>query len=182
MAKTPTRDTLGRLAAARPLTELTDALRTQGAATASGLWGSSVGAVTAVLQRALGRPVLVVCGHIDEGDDLADDIEFPDPQKSVRLLPEYDVYVMGFRERDEIVPERVREQVAADGRGRYEGPAGVRFLLVDGVAAGVWRRRKLAKRIEIDVAPIRRLRRAELEREVGRYAAFLGVEAVLRVE
>ena len=113
---------------------------------------------------------------------LAGDIEFPDQQKSVRLLPEYDVYVMGFRERDELVPERVREQVAADGRGRYEGPAGVRFLLVDGLAAGVWRRKKLAKRIEIDVAPIRRVRRAELEREADRYAAFLGVERVLRVE
>jgi hypothetical protein len=113
---------------------------------------------------------------------LAGDTEFPGPQKSVRLLPEYDVYVMGFRERDELVPERVREQVAADGRGRYEGPAGVRFLLVDGVAAGLWRRKKLSKRIEIDVAPTHRLRRAELEREVDRYAAFLGVESVLRVE
>ena len=75
MAKTPTRDPLGRLAPARPLVELTEILRTKSAATASGLWGSSVGAVTSVLQRALGRPVLVVCGHIDEADDLADDIE-----------------------------------------------------------------------------------------------------------
>ena len=58
---------------------------------------------------------------------LAGDTEFPDPQQSVRLLPEYDVYVMGFREREQLVPERVREQVAAHGRGRYEGPAGVRL-------------------------------------------------------
>ena len=113
---------------------------------------------------------------------LAGDTEFPDPQQSVRLLPEYDVYVMGFREREQLVPERVREQVAAHGRGRYEGPAGVRFLLVDGIAAGLWRRKKLAKRIEIDVAPARRFRRADLEREAKRYAAFLGVEPVLRVE
>src|SRR4051794_34427611 len=75
MAKTPTRDPLGRLAPARPLVELAELLRSRKAATASGLWGSSVGAVTSVLQRALGRPVLVVCGHIDEADDLADDIE-----------------------------------------------------------------------------------------------------------
>ena len=113
---------------------------------------------------------------------LAGDTEFPDPQTSVRLLPEYDVYVMGFRERDELVPKRVREQVATQGRGRYEGPAGVRFLLLDGVAMGLWQRKKLAKRIEINVAPVRRLGRAELEREVDRYAAFLGVEPVLRVE
>ena len=113
---------------------------------------------------------------------LAGDTDFPDPQKSVRLLPEYDVYVMGFRERDHLVPERVREQVAAHGRGRYEGPAGVRFMLVDGVTAGLWERKKSAKRVEIRVAPARRSRRADLEREVERYAAFLGVEPVLTVE
>lgn len=113
---------------------------------------------------------------------LAGDTDFPDSEKSVRLLPEYDVYVMGFRERDHLVPERVREQVAAHGRGRYEGPAGVRFLLVDGITAGLWERKKSAKRVEIRVAPARRFRRADLEREVERYAAFLGVEPVLTVE
>jgi transcription-repair coupling factor (superfamily II helicase) len=34
-----------------------------------------VAAVTSVLRRELSRPVLLVCGHIDEADDLADDIE-----------------------------------------------------------------------------------------------------------
>jgi hypothetical protein len=113
---------------------------------------------------------------------LAGDTEFPDPEKSVRLLPEYDVYVMGFREREQLVPARVREQVAAHGRGRYEGPAGVRFLLVDGITAGLWERKKTAKRIEIRVAGVRRFRRADLEREVERYASFLGVEPLLTVE
>jgi hypothetical protein len=113
---------------------------------------------------------------------LAGDTEFPDARRTVRLLPEYDVYVMGFREREHLVPERVREQVAAHGRGRYEGPAGVRFLLVDGVTAGLWERKKSAKRIEIKVAPARRVRRADLAREVERYGAFLGLEPVLTVE
>ena len=113
---------------------------------------------------------------------LAGDTEFPDAHKTVRLLPEYDVYVMGFREREHLVPARVREQVAVHGRGRYEGPAGVRFLLVDGVTAGLWERRKLAKRIELTVAPVRRFRRTDLEREVERYGAFLGLETVLTLE
>jgi hypothetical protein len=113
---------------------------------------------------------------------LAGDTEFPDARKTVRLLPEYDVYVMGFREREHLVPERVREQVAAHGRGRYEGPAGVRFLLVDGVTAGLWERKKSARRVEINVAPARRVKRAELEREVERYGAFLGLEPTLTVE
>src|SRR3979490_2323198 len=74
MAKDPTRELLGRLAAARPMVELAAAPRA-GDAAASGLWGSSVAAVTAVLQKELARPVLLVCGHIDEADDLADDVE-----------------------------------------------------------------------------------------------------------
>jgi hypothetical protein len=107
---------------------------------------------------------------------LAGDTEFPEPAKSVRLLPEYDVYVMGFRERDQLVPARVREQVAAHGRGRYEGPAGVRFVLADGVAAGLWDRKKTARRVELSVATSGRLNRTALRREAERYAEFLGVE------
>ncbi len=113
---------------------------------------------------------------------LAGDTEFPDLQRTVRLLPEYDVYVMGFREREHLVPERVREQVAGHGRGRYEGPAGVRFLLVDGVTAGLWERKKSARRIELKVAPVRKAKRPDIEREVERYGAFLGLEPVLTVE
>jgi winged helix DNA-binding protein len=112
---------------------------------------------------------------------LAGDTEFPELRKSVRLLPEYDVYVMGFREREHLVPERVRAQVAAHGRGRYEGPAGVRFLLVDGVAAGLWERKKSARRLEVTVTPVGRVNRASLAAEAERLAAFLGVEPVLTV-
>ena len=113
---------------------------------------------------------------------LAGDTQFPEPGKSVRLLPEYDVYVMGFRERDQLVPARVREQVAAHGRGRYEGPAGVRFVLADGATAGLWERKKLAKRLEIRVAPAARVNHAALKAEAARYAQFLGVELLLTVE
>jgi hypothetical protein len=56
---------------------------------------------------------------------LAGDTAFPEPTTSLRLLPEYDVYVMGFREREELVPESVRRQIA-HGRARYDGPAGNR--------------------------------------------------------
>jgi winged helix DNA-binding protein len=116
---------------------------------------------------------------------LAGDADFPEAEQGVRLLPEYDVYVMGFREREQLVPPRVREQVAAHGRGRYEGPAGVRFLLVDGVAAGLWERKRRGKRIELEVTPagkLKRAQRAELEHEAGRFGSFLGLEPVLTVE
>ena len=118
--------------------------------------------------------------HVLEGDT-----SFPEPQKTVRLLPEYDVYVMGFRERDQLVPEEARRQVAEHGRGKYEGPAGVRFLMIDGVAAGLWERKKRGKRIELQVTPTRKLtraERAELDTEAERIGAFLGLEPALTVE
>jgi uncharacterized protein YcaQ len=102
---------------------------------------------------------------------------------SVRLLPEYDPYVMGFRDREHLVPPEVRAQVAAHGKGRFEGPAGTPFLVVDGLCAGIWRRTKRAKRIELDVEPARKLTRAEragLAEEAERIGAFLGLEPVLR--
>lgn len=101
---------------------------------------------------------------------------------SVRLLPEYDVYVMGFREREQLVPPAVREQVAAHGKGRYEGPAGTPFLVVDGICAGIWSRKKKAKRVELTVEPARKLTRAEtaaVTEEAERIGAFLGLEPKL---
>src|SRR5437016_169713 len=65
----------GRLVAAPELRELARTLEKTAAASASGLWGSSVAAVVAALRAELRRPVLLICGHIDESDDLADDIE-----------------------------------------------------------------------------------------------------------
>jgi hypothetical protein len=116
---------------------------------------------------------------------LVGDTDFPQPDPSVRLLPEYDVYVMGFRERDQLVPDEARRQVAAHGRGKYEGPAGVRFLMIDGIAAGLWDRKKRGKRIELQVTPSRKLTRAEragIDAEAARIGAFLELEPVLTVE
>ena len=133
-----------------------------------------------------------IAGELDEVDVegraafvLSGDLDFPTPDPCVQLLPEYDVYVMGFREREHLVPEEVRRQVAAHGRGRYEGPAGVRFLLVDGVTAGLWERKKRGKRIELTVAPATKLtrrQRAELDTEAERIGVFYGLDPALTVE
>ena len=116
---------------------------------------------------------------------VAGDTHFPEPVASVRLLPEYDVYVMGFRERDHLVTDETRAQVAAHGRGKYEGPAGVRFLLIDGIAAGLWERKKKAKQVELRVSPTRSLdigERTAVAGEAERIGVFLGLEAELTVE
>jgi winged helix DNA-binding protein len=106
------------------------------------------------------------------------------PSHQVRLLPEYDAYVMGFRERDQLVPQPVRDLIASNGRGRFEGPAAVRLVLVDGIAAGLWERRRRGKRLELDIRLARRVRksdREELEREAERLGVFLGLEPALSI-
>lgn len=103
----------------------------------------------------------------------------------VRLVPEYDAYVMGFREREQLVPARVREQVAGHGRGRFEGAAAVPLVLVDGVAAGIWRRQRRGRRIELTVLladPLPRALQGALDDEAERLARFLGLEPSVSVE
>jgi hypothetical protein len=97
----------------------------------------------------------------------------------LRLLPEYDCYVMGFREREQLVPEKVQERVKSHPKGRFEGIAAVPTVLVDGAVAGIWRRARKGKKVEITVEPALRLNRAELEAE--RIGKFLGAEPTLRV-
>src|SRR5215207_4404135 len=75
MSETTPRNAIGRLLAARELDELARILSESGAVTASGLWGSSVAAAIAAVQAKVNRPIMLVCGHLDEADDLADDLE-----------------------------------------------------------------------------------------------------------
>ncbi|HTW94339.1 MAG TPA: CarD family transcriptional regulator, partial [Tepidisphaeraceae bacterium] len=68
-------DALGRLAAAPELRAMAAQLDSSNAVCAVDLWGSSVAAVLHSVQNELHRPILLVCGHLDEADDLADDLE-----------------------------------------------------------------------------------------------------------
>jgi hypothetical protein len=99
----------------------------------------------------------------------------------LRLLPEYDCYVMGFRERDQLVPAKLRERVKSHPKGRFEGIAAVPTVLVDGVVAGIWRRVRKGKKVEIVVETAGRLAKGEIEAEAERIGTFLGAEPVVRV-
>jgi transcription-repair coupling factor (superfamily II helicase) len=64
-----------RLAAARALQSLADVVASSRASSVTGLWGSSLAAITGVLEARLTKSMLVICGHVDEADDIADDME-----------------------------------------------------------------------------------------------------------
>lgn len=89
----------------------------------------------------------------------------------VRLLPAFDAYLLGYADRDDIVPPEHRKQV-------YHGGQTVPVVLVDGVAAGVWRYKKSGKRLNITVEPFDSFDtavKAGIESEANDIGRFWGV-------
>ncbi len=108
---------------------------------------------------------------------LADDTDgFDREARAIRLLPRYDAYVIGFRPREPIVPEPVKERIKQDPKGRFESVTGMSPLVVDGVVSGFWRRARESGGARIDVEhvlPLPRGRRRELAESVDRVQAAL---------
>ena len=106
------------------------------------------------------------------------------PGGSLRLLPHYDCYVLGAVPRQRLLEEPARRRVFAHGRGRFEGPVGLPVLLVDGMVAGIWERRRRAGRLEVQVEPFAPLSLPQLEQleaEAQRIAAFFDLPAALSI-
>ncbi|MEP6774997.1 MAG: winged helix DNA-binding domain-containing protein [Chloroflexota bacterium] len=103
-------------------------------------------------------------------------------EASVRLLPQYDAYVLGSGPRERIVQEIAHKRIFSYGRGRYEGAVGLPILLIDGEVSGIWERKMRGKILEIRVEPFIELTAAQhrqLEAETARVGKFLGSEANL---
>jgi hypothetical protein len=101
---------------------------------------------------------------------------------SVRLLAQYDCYVIGSHPRDTVIDQAARTRIRSYKRGQWEGAVGVPVLLVDGVVSGVWERRERAGRIHISVEPAVRLTAAQksgVEAEAARIGRFFGREAII---
>ncbi len=108
------------------------------------------------------------------------------PPDSLRLLPQYDCYLLGCGPRERIVPEAARPRVNTYGRGRFESATGLPVLLIDGVVAGIWERRAPGRRppkageLRVEVfGQLTARQREQLEAEVARIGAFLGMNLAL---
>jgi hypothetical protein len=103
---------------------------------------------------------------------------------SLRLVPQYDCYVLDSYPRAHIVPEEFKRFIGGLSRASYDGAVGFSLLLIDGIVSGIWQRRKRGKRLDITVSPVVELsdrHRDQLNVEAERIAAFLGTEVTLAV-
>jgi hypothetical protein len=113
----------------------------------------------------------------------ADDADLPEPAPSVRLVPMWDCYLLGFREHDHVFAPDAKE-LYWDTRwkksGRYETPVQFANVLVDGAVAGKWERRVRGGVLEVEArlaGPLTRPQREELEAEAARVATVLGARS-----
>ena len=112
------------------------------------------------------------------------DAEDPSTLATMRLLPRYDCYILGSGPITRIAPAPVQHLLRAHAHGRFEGAAGLRVLLVDGLVAGVWEGREVRSGLELAVESIRPLlgwQMTELEAEAQRLAEFDGLKVSLSV-
>ncbi len=70
---------------------LADELTTRGHTAATGQWGSCALVLAAAVRAKLGRPMLIITGHLDEADDAIDQLAFFDPKMKPELFPAYEV-------------------------------------------------------------------------------------------
>ncbi len=96
------------------------------------------------------------------------------PQPIVRLLPAFDTYLLGYADRDYVVPPKYQSEV-------YHGGQVVPVVLVNGSAAGVWRHAHQGKRLNITISPFKSFDR-QVKQLVGEEAEEIGRFFGLAVE
>lgn len=113
---------------------------------------------------------------------LAGDTEVPPPgPTTVNLVPQYDAYILGAFPRDQVVPADAKPRISSYGRGKWEGPAALPLVLVDGVVSGMWARKVTAKAVAVTVEPFTDFDTDLLWGEVERLGAFLNRQASLAI-
>jgi hypothetical protein len=103
---------------------------------------------------------------------LAANAPAPPESPSALLLPGFDEYVLGYKERGDILPEEHSDKIVPGGNGVFQAT-----IVLDGVISGTWRRREQRSRVDVELRPFRKLTAAESKRIAAaekRYRAFVG--------
>jgi len=104
--------------------------------------------------------------------------ELPTPIPIVRLLPRFDIYLLGYQKRDLAVQPQYAKRINAGGGIVHP------TVLVDGLAVGTWKSKREKNHLIVMVEPFEQLAPEiykGLEAEIEDIARFLGVNARLEV-
>ena len=119
-----------------------------------------------------GSPVWILKTHEEWLDELPADIPI------VRLLPRFDIYLLGYQRRDLAVPSQYAKRINAGGGIVHP------TVLVDGRTVGTWKSKREKNRLVVMVEPFEQLVSEideGLEAEVEDIGRFLGVKVRLEV-
>jgi len=110
-----------------------------------------------------------------------DQEEAPEAAPIVRLVPQYDPYLLNSHPRGDVVSATARSLIKTYGQGRNEGAVGVPLLLVDGQVAGIWRhkRERHAVSLTVDSFDDAAGNEPAIRREAAKIAAYFGMETQL---
>ena len=104
----------------------------------------------------------------------------PAPRPGLHLLPGFDEYLLGYKDRSAMLTAEEERRVVPGGNGMF-----LSTVVVGGQVIGTWSRRVAPTRVEVTVAPFHDLtatRRRVVDRAATAYGAFLGLPAVVTVK
>jgi hypothetical protein len=126
------------------------------------------GAGSALIQEKIGGQVCWAPAHLPEGKP-----EYP----LVHLLPGFDEYILGYKDRSDVLDPMYSNQICPGGNGVFHPT-----IVLDGRVIGTWKRAIKKDTVTISLAPFQPLSQKTLE-QVGvvarRYGEFLGLSATV---
>lgn len=103
----------------------------------------------------------------------------PAPRRALQLLPGFDEYLLGYKDRSAMLTADEERRIVPGGNGVF-----LSTIVAGGHVVGTWTRRITATRVQITLAPFHDLTPAhsrDVSRAAADYGAFLGLPAEVTV-
>jgi hypothetical protein len=100
------------------------------------------------------------------------------PERSLYLLPGFDEYVLGYKDRSAVLDAQFADAICPGGNGVFKST-----IVSEGRIIGTWKRTLKKKTVEITLEPFRPLDTDEMDvlaEAADQFGAFLGLTAVIK--